>query len=210
MQGINRPQAAAKSSRSCRVRRRQSSACVARGTSSRHILRIAPASIVEPAVPTASPPPFAEGTGITIPAVRISRLPGRTIDALTRGRLSGQCWICRQHENYRCAENSDFHFTFSANVGLPIAYHNKTDAASLCRVWTTSSQTSDPPPAVRNSSHAADFELLRHHPAMSGKNAQDPRQFSPGVNADIRPQTGSSLRGPRPPYDDAAQAPARD
>jgi hypothetical protein len=49
---------------------------------SRYIVGVTPASIVELAVPTASPPPAAPGEIIAILAVGISRFPGRTKDAL--------------------------------------------------------------------------------------------------------------------------------
>ena len=49
---------------------------------SRYEARVTQASIVEPAVPSASLPPFAPGDVIAILAVGISRFPGRTKEAL--------------------------------------------------------------------------------------------------------------------------------
>ena len=80
-----------------------------------HITRVTPASIVEPAVPTAPVSPFGPGRVIAILAVGISRFPGRTIDALgvaAWADMLGRCGPCCQGESHDSAENFEFHHAF--------------------------------------------------------------------------------------------------
>jgi hypothetical protein len=86
------------------------------------ITRVAPAGIVEPAVPAAAPPPAAPGQVIAIPAVGISGFPCRAIDALgvaawTGDYLRGHCGPCRQGDSCGSTENSKFHHAFLHYVG---------------------------------------------------------------------------------------------
>jgi hypothetical protein len=80
---------------------------------SRNITRVKVAGIVERAVPTAVPPPTAPSCVIAILAMEISRLPGRTKDALGGvpwiDYLPGHRWPC-QHRKKDCrnANQSEF------------------------------------------------------------------------------------------------------
>jgi hypothetical protein len=91
------------------------------GTSRWYITRVTPAGIVEPAVPTASPPPAAPGDVVAILAVGISRFPGRTIDALgvvarAGDDLSGHCGPCCQGKGHGSTENFEFHHAILHSV----------------------------------------------------------------------------------------------
>jgi hypothetical protein len=88
-----------------------------------YIARITPASIVELAVPTASPPPAAPGDVIAILTVWISRFSGRTIDALgvvawAGDYLLGHCGPCCQGKSRDSAENFEFHQAFLHSVAV--------------------------------------------------------------------------------------------
>src|ERR1700739_131041 len=77
-----------------------------KATFSRNITRVKVASIVERAVPTAVPPPAAPKCVIAILAVEISRLPGRTKEALggvpwSGDYMPGHRWPC-QHRKKDC------------------------------------------------------------------------------------------------------------
>lgn len=82
-----------------------------------HMTRVTPASIVEPAVPTAPESPFGPGPIIAILAVGVSRFPGRTIDALgvaarAGACVPGRCRPCCQGKSHDSAENFEFHHAF--------------------------------------------------------------------------------------------------
>src|ERR1700680_103030 len=96
---------------------------ILRPASEGFITRITQAGIVELAVPAAAPPPAAPGYVIAIPAVGISRLPRRAIDALgvvawTRDYLPGHCGRCCQGKSCGSAENSEFHHAFLDSVAV--------------------------------------------------------------------------------------------
>ena len=112
--------------------RLKSKACKAlssKAAFSRYIARVTPASIVERAVPTASPPPAAPGDVIAILAVGISRLPGRTKDALggvdrTGAYVPGHRGSCH-HRKKDCgnANQSEFRHAFLPLV--PVTHNTK-------------------------------------------------------------------------------------
>lgn len=88
----------------------------------RYITRVTPASIVEPAVPSASPPPTAPGNVIAVLTVWISGFPGRTIEALgvvgwAGDRLPGHSGPGCQHKSRSSAEYFKFHRTFLHRCG---------------------------------------------------------------------------------------------
>lgn len=89
----------------------------------RYITRVTPASIVEPAVPSASPPPTAPGNVIAVLTVWISGFPGRTIEALgvvgwAGDRLPGHSGPGCQHKSRSSAEDFEFHRTFLHSLRL--------------------------------------------------------------------------------------------
>ena len=63
-----------------------------------HVMRIEQARIIETGIPRASPSPAAPGQVVAILAVRISRLPGCTKDALTKSCLPGRNGFYNQYE----------------------------------------------------------------------------------------------------------------
>ena len=96
---------------------------------SRYEARIMPASIVERAVPTASLPPFGPGDVIAILAVGISRLPGRTKDALggvdwTGDYMPGHRGPC-QHRKKDCGNTSQSEFGHAFLPLVPVTHNTK-------------------------------------------------------------------------------------
>jgi hypothetical protein len=106
---------------------------------SRYKARVMPASIVERAVPTASLPPFRPFDIIAILAVGISRLPGRTKDALggvdwTGDYMPGHRGPC-QHRKKDCgnANQSEIRHAFLPLV--PASQTPKPGCDGRFRSW---------------------------------------------------------------------------
>jgi hypothetical protein len=77
----------------------------------RNIMWISKASIIEPTVPAAAPPPIGPGHVIALLTVWITRFPRRTVDALAGARLTLRSHYGANHKgkSYGCAENLKFH-----------------------------------------------------------------------------------------------------
>ena len=110
-----------------RVRPKQYLALCIKAAFSRNITRVKVASVVERAVPTASLPPFRPFDVIAILAVGISRLPGRTKDALggvpwTRDYVAGHSGSC-QHRKKDCGSANQSESRHSFLPSVPVIHN---------------------------------------------------------------------------------------